>query len=137
MADESDLDEVTDEAATTSQFLDTTGDRAGDIVLADGINWSALAKSMVGSVLATYFLALNAGIEMLTSAYGLVLSSVSDWIETAIETAVSEPLGLLEEARLESLAAIDGVAPVLAFPIGVGLVLSGLFIVSRGVEVVR
>lgn len=123
--------------AEEEQFLETSGETAGDITLATGINWSALGKSMVGSAISVFIIATSTGIEMVTSAYGLLLGGLSGWVETAIETAVEAPLSLLAAARAESLASIDGVGALVAFPIGVGLVLGGLWIVAQGVEVLR
>jgi hypothetical protein len=123
--------------ADEEQFLETTGETAGDIELATGIDWSALGKAIIGSLVATYFLAVNAGISVFSTIFEATFGGVGGWLGDAIETAVGVPESFLRTAQLTSLEAISGVPTILAYPIGVALVLGSLWIVARGVEVIR
>lgn len=123
--------------ADSDQFLETTGETAGDIPLAEGVDWTRLAQAMVASVATAWFVGLSAlqqaGARMLADP----LDAAGGFASSLLESLLTGPSQILARGSSESAAAANGLWPLASFVFGVAIVLAGLWVASRGLEVIR
>lgn len=147
-----DGDDVTDVDVDEDAFLTGVSQLEGvPFSAASGVDVASLAKAIVGTALFTIGVGVNTVINALATAVSMPIDGVRQFLagRTDVEWVAgirveTESVGLIDVIFGTGIAAIRGAWSfnvdtfgVLAFPVGLAVVLGTFIVVSRGIDQIR
>ena len=139
-----DRDDYDGDGLSASMFLNTLDKSFAGYALvdpSDAVDWTKLARTTVGTLITLAVAGVYGLLDGLVEIVTNVWSGTGQWIGTLIATILATPAEVVSRWAAESLRGINSIFSgdlgILAFPVGVAVVMLTLWFVAIGVREVR